>query len=113
VNGFQWMACTALGVALVADLRRSRRSPSAVLRISRAVVWSTAIVAIAKPALVTRVANLLGIGRGADIVLYVVALAFVALAFYFHAQQTRLRRELSALASHVALREATRGGRVD
>jgi small membrane protein len=114
VNGFQWIACTALGAALVRELvwRRSG-AHAASLRTARIMVLGMGIVAIANPTRVTRVANLLGIGRGADIVLYVLALAFAAAAFYFYAQQLRLRRQLTALASHIALREATRGGRTE
>ena len=110
MNGFQWIACTALGAALVRDFwPRRRRSMSWSLRVSRILSWALAIAAISRPDVVTWLANLLGIGRGADIVLYVVTLAFLAVAFYLYAQQLRLRRELSVLASHIALREATRG----
>jgi hypothetical protein len=111
MNGFQWIACTLLGVALVRELLPRRvGSASVALRGVRILVWCAAIVAIVDPLGVTRVANVLGIGRGADIVLYVFVLAFVAVTFYFYAQQLRLRRELSALASHIALMEAARGG---
>ena len=111
MNGFQWLTCTLLGIALIRDLlpRRSRTSPPT-LRIARIAVWIAAIAAIIDPLGVTRLANLLGIGRGADIVLYAFVLAFVAATFYFYAQQLRLRREVSTLASHIALMEAARGG---
>ncbi len=100
-----------LGAALVRDLLPRRAgSLSARLRTVRLLVWVTAIVAIVDPTAVTRLANLLGIGRGADIVLYILTLAFVAVAFFFYAQQLRLRRELSALNSQIAMMEATRGG---
>lgn len=110
MNGFQWIACALAGAAIVRDLVSRPGSASRPFRAARIAVWSVAVAAVVNPSQVTRVANLLGIGRGADIVLYVIALAFVAAAFYFYAQQLRLRRELSALASHIALREATRGG---
>jgi small membrane protein len=110
VNGFQWLTCTLLGAALRRDLlpRRGRTSPATV-RIARMLVWIAAMAAIVDPLGITRLANLLGIGRGADIVLYAFVLAFVMVTFYFYAQQLRLRREVSALASHIALMEATRG----
>ena len=109
MNGFQWLTCTLLGAALIRDLVPRRRSSPATLRIARILVWIAAIAAIVDPLGVTRFANLLGIGRGADIVLYGFVLAFVVVTFYFYAQQLRLRRELSALASHIALMEAARG----
>ena len=111
MNGFQWIALTALGAAIVSELVPRRRTPlSTRLRALRVVIFAAAAAAIARPDDVTRVAHLLGIGRGADIVLYVLALAFVALSFYFYAQHLRLRRDLSTLASHMALKEARRGG---
>ena len=110
MNAFQWIALTALAAAIVREFAARRRTLSTRLRTLRVAVFAAAAAAIARPYEVTRVAQLFGIGRGADIVLYVLALAFVGLSFYFYAQQVRLRRDLSALASHIALREATRGG---
>lgn len=110
MNAFQWVTCTTLAVVLVRDLLSlRRRSIDWKIRAVRLFVWSAAILAIADPTLVQRFANLLGIGRGADIVLYAVALAFVAVTFYFYTQQLRLQREISTLASHIARQEARRG----
>ena len=115
MNAFQTIALTALGAAILAEFLPGRRRVglSTPLRALRVAIYAVAAVAIARPDDVTRLAHLVGIGRGADIVLYVLALAFVALAFYFYAQQLRLRRDLSALASHIALKEAKRGGHGD
>ena len=114
MNAFQWITGSILGLAIVRDLVLAWRSPSTRgLRGARIALWLTAVAAIANPADVTRIANLLGIGRGADIVLYLLALAFVAVTFYFYAQQLRLRRDLSALASHIAIRDASFGGRAE
>ncbi|HEV3141739.1 MAG TPA: DUF2304 domain-containing protein [Vicinamibacterales bacterium] len=114
MNGFQWIALTALAAAIVSEVvPRRHRALSTPLRALRIAVLALAAAAIARPDDVTRVAQLLGIGRGADIVLYVLALAFVALSFYFYAQHLRLRRDLTALASHIALKEAKRGGHGD
>jgi hypothetical protein len=113
VNGFQWIALTALAAAIASEfVPRRHRTLSLRIRIRalRVAIFAAAAVAIARPDDVTRVAHLFGIGRGADIVLYVLALAFVALAFYFYAQQLRLRRDVSALASQIALKDARRGG---
>ena len=111
MNRFQWIALTALLAAIAAEfVPRRHRTLSLRIRSLRAAIFAAAAVAIARPDDVTRVAHLFGIGRGADIVLYVFALAFVALAFYFYAQQLRLRRDVSALASQIALKDARRGG---
>ncbi len=67
-------------------------------------------MAIAQPLLITRLANAIGIGRGADVVLYLFVLAFLGTVFFFYSQQVRLQRDLTTLASHLALREPRRGG---
>jgi hypothetical protein len=68
------------------------------------------MLAVLNPTQVTRLANLLGIGRGADIILYTVTLAFLSGAFFFYAQHLRLERKLSRLAGYIALQGAERGG---
>jgi hypothetical protein len=109
MNTFQWIACTVLGAAMVYDLVPRRAAVALTVRVSRSLVWLAAIVAIVNPLRVTDFANLLGIGRGADIVLYVMALAFIAVTLFFYAQQLRIRRDLSKLAGHIAVSEAERG----
>ena len=110
MNGFQWIAETAIAAAVASEFVPRRHTLSLRVRALRVVILAAAAAAIARPDDVTRVAHVFGIGRGADIVLYVLALAFVALSFYFYTQQLRLRRDLSALASQMALKEAKRGG---
>lgn len=64
------------------------------------------IVAVLAPDAVTRVANLVGVGRGTDLVLYVLAVAFV---FNTIAQAQHFRRlddRLTALTRAVALSSA-------
>jgi small membrane protein len=110
VNGFQWIALTAIAAAIVWEFVPRRHTLSLRVRALRLAILAAAAGAIARPDDITRIAHAVGIGRGADIILYVLALAFVALAFYFYTQQLRLRRDLSALASQMALKEAKRGG---
>jgi hypothetical protein len=110
MNIFQWIACGTLSAAIVRNFLPIRRPFSWKFRFIRSMVWFAAIVAVVNPTQVTRLANLLGIGRGADIILYGLTLAFLAVSFFFYAQQIRLRRELSKLAGHLALTNASRGG---
>ena len=110
MNGFQWVALTAIAGTIAWEFVPRRQTLSMRTRSLRVAILAAAAVAIARPDDVTRLAHVFGIGRGADIVLYVLALAFVALSFYFYTQQLRLRRDLSALASQMALKEAKRGG---
>ena len=114
---FQWIACSLLLLATVRELLRLRRGTLTRLAwLVRSVVWVAALCAIADPLLVTRMANAIGIGRGADVVLYVFVLAFLATGFFLYSRQVRLEREIHALARHFAITEAQhgpRGGRVE
>ena len=110
MNTFQWIACGTLALAILRDCLPRRTPLSWKFRLNRSIIWLAAAVAVANPTEVTRFANLLGIGRGADIILYMVTLAFLSVSFFFYAQQLRLRRELSKLAGHIAIANAERGG---
>jgi hypothetical protein len=110
MNLFQWVTLSALGLLLLWELARLARGPvSRGAWLLRVVTWASAAAAIADPDLVQRVAVSLGIGRGADIVLYCYVLAAPALAFYFYARYVRLQRQLTEVVRHIALQEARRG----
>src|SRR5260370_7189974 len=111
MNAFQWIACSGLALALARDLWRLRGGALWPLPwLVRGTVLLAALVAIAQPLLITRLANAIGIGRGADVVLYLFVLAFLGTVFFFYSQQVRLHRDLTTLASHLALPEPRRGG---
>jgi hypothetical protein len=64
------------------------------------------VIAVLSPALVNRVANLVGVGRGTDLVLYIVSVGF---GFYVVNQYLRgqdARAELHRLARRIAVVEA-------
>lgn len=66
----------------------------------------TVVIAVLSPALVSEVAQVVGVGRGTDLVLYVLAMAFgfYVVSQYLAAQ--RSRNELHRLARRIALVEA-------
>ncbi len=110
MNTFQWILSPLLGLAALAELIRLRRSWSHPFhRLLRMTVWLAAMAAIAEPTLVTRFANAIGIGRGADVVLYLFVLAFLAVSFSLYSNQMRLQRRISKLVTHISVREAQRG----
>lgn len=65
-----------------------------------------AIVAIAVPSLTSRVAHLLGVGRGADLLLYVLVVAFLASLLTTFRRNARLERQITRLAREIALENA-------
>lgn len=108
---FQYLALTLLGLLVVAEIialaRGWTRRGIGLLRLA---VWLLAGVAIADPNLVQHIASAVGIGRGADAVLYLFVLAFLVTAFYFYSRQVKLQRQVTELLRHIAIQEARRGG---
>jgi len=71
-----------------------------------AFVWLCTGVAIARPDLTTLVAQALGIRRGADLVLYCAVIVMLIGFFMVYARLRRLRRDLTLLTRHLAIRDA-------
>lgn len=110
MNAFQILGLTFLAIVglqsliAMAQVAGSRRA--ALLRLSVVIV---AAIAIAEPNSVQRVATAIGIGRGADVVLYSFSLAFLATTFYFYSRYIRLQQQVTELVRHAAISEARRG----
>jgi hypothetical protein len=64
------------------------------------------VIAIAFPNLTNDLANMVGIGRGADLLLYGLTLAFIAFAINSYLQQQNERDATYRLARRVALLDA-------
>lgn len=69
-------------------------------------VWLCTGIAIARPDLTVLVAGALGIGRGADLVLYCAVIVMLIGFFMVYARLRRLRRDLTLLSRHLAIRDA-------
>jgi hypothetical protein len=104
MSGFQIVSLAALSVLFIMSISAIVRG-----RIARrvgilwAAVWAASGVAIAWPALTTRVAWAVGIRRGADLVLYCFVV-FVLIGFFV--TYTRLRRldaNITLLVRHLTL----------
>lgn len=110
MSAFQILALAVIAGMLVRDfVTWSRAHTSIRVRVIRCLIWAVAAIAIAVPGLVQSVAEMLGIGRGADVVLYLSVLGFVWVTFFLYARCLRLERDLTTLTRHLAIREATRG----
>lgn len=70
-----------------------------------AFLWGTAALAIALPNIANRVAHLFGIGRGADLVLYVLCFSSILTVRYFYHKQ----RSLEVVLTELVRREAVCG----
>ncbi len=69
-------------------------------------LWAAAGVAIVWPKVTKIVANALGIGRGADLLLYCTFVAMMVGFLMVYARLRRLRRELTLLVRHLAITNA-------
>jgi len=69
-------------------------------------VWLVAGVAILWPAVTSRIAAALGIGRGADLVFYSAVVVMMLGFWMVYIRMRRLRREITLLVRHLAILEA-------
>lgn len=110
MNAFQILGLTFLAFvglqSLIMFMQVAGSRRAALLRLSVVIV---AAIAIAEPNSVQRVATAIGIGRGADVVLYSFSLAFLATTFYFYSRYIRLQQQVTELVRHAAITEARRG----
>lgn len=72
-------------------------------------VWALALVAIFYPEETTRLARVLGIGRGVDIVIYASIAVLFYLVFRLHVYVENLRTEISRLIREVSLGNLKKG----
>lgn len=108
MNWFQILVLpfVALLFAVSAYRLASGRSRRRGLAATGVVIWLVAGLAILRPDLTTLVANRIGIGRGADLLLYVLVLAVVYLASYFYNRLARAEANLSRVVQHLAIDDA-------
>lgn len=108
---FQILTLVLLGALLIVQLARWLRHPTKWRQHTLwSLIWAGAALAIARPELIQEFASFVGIGRGADVVLYVMVLAFLCSSLYFYSRQADLRQQLTHVVRHLAIRDAQRGG---
>lgn len=104
MNLFQIIAISLLVLILVAErtrvvrYRHPLRGP-----LFRSTIWLAAIGFILFPDTLTYIARFLGIGVGANLLLYLLTFAFLAVSFLLYARIVQLRRQLTLLVRHLAL----------
>jgi small membrane protein len=91
----------ALLMNSVYSLRRGTR----LSRILGAAVWLAALVTVLRPETTMSLAKVLGIGRGADLILYVFVVSSLATAFYFYNRVVKLESALTVIVRHLAIKD--------
>jgi transaldolase len=107
MTAFQWITISLLlavvvmtGIAIT-RARLTRRAGLAWLAL-----WFAALIAIAFPKLAIRAAHVLGIGRGADLVLYV-SILFTFIGFFLlYLRYRRVTEQLTSIVRHIAISDA-------
>lgn len=106
---FQLIGLLAVAVMALLTAAAMARSPSRrVPLLPWLGLWLLAALALAVPDATTRFARLLGIGRGADVVLYCAVLGGLLVAFRLSMAQRRVERELTVLVRELAIERARR-----
>lgn len=107
MNLFQWVFITFCGIQFLTSLSRFRRSRSNVALLFAA-GWATAIVLLLDPMLATDVAERIGIGRGADFVLYTLSFIFLWSHYQHYVRYRRLEEDLTELVRELAMERAVK-----
>lgn len=72
-------------------------------------LWLAAGITIAQPDLTNTIARFFGIGRGADLVSYLIALSFLASVVYFYHKYRKLNSDVTEIIRSLAIQDATKG----
>ncbi len=111
---FQLVALPLLALfVLVTAVAKARRRLTPRVGTARLVLWLAAAGAIAYPHVLVRVAHALGIGRGADLVLYLSILFTFAAFFVTYLRFRRVDEQLTKIVRHLAIRDAQPGSEDD
>ncbi|MEM9365523.1 MAG: DUF2304 domain-containing protein [Planctomycetota bacterium] len=108
MNLFQWLTTPVLSGLVALELRAYIKNRQAV-HLFRLTIWMVGIGLILLPGVASIIADLLGIGRGTDLVLYAFMLFTTGGLFYLYGRNLLLQRDVVELARRDAFRGATRG----
>lgn len=73
------------------------------------IIWIVALLAIFYPETTTKMARVLGIGRGVDVIVYASIAILFYLVFRLHVYLENIRTEISRLVREVSLHEVKKG----
>ena len=95
-----------MAAALVITWRRVRQR---IIHVREAIAWSfvwiVASIIVLLPDITTRIANLFGVGRGVDVVIYASVAILFLLIFRLFLQHEKLERTISDLVRETALKD--------
>ena len=77
-------------------------------RVIAVVLFTGAVAAIMFPGFTTFVANIVGVGRGADLLVYILAVTMAFAVILLSTRILKLEATITALVRHVAIEEASK-----
>ncbi len=102
-----FLIAATLGLVVVLLQRRGTARTRAWKRLIMVALAAAAVVSILYPGLTTRVANFVGVGRGTDLLLYLLVAVFLYVVVGFYLKFRDVERQLTVLARRLAIDEAT------
>jgi small membrane protein len=100
------LIATTLGVLILLLQRRAAARTRAWKKLIMLALAAVAVTSILYPQLTTKVANLVGVGRGTDLVLYLLVAVFLYVTVGFYLRFRDLERQLTVIARRLAIDEA-------
>ena len=95
-------------MVLATAIQIGRRRLAARFGVAWIALWIAAAAGIADPDVLVRIAHFLGIGRGADLVLYLSILFMFAAFFVVYLRFRRIDEQMTKIVRHLAIRDAER-----
>jgi small membrane protein len=101
-----FLIAATLGLVVLLLQRRAAARTRAWKRLILVALAAAAVVSILNPDLTTRVANFVGVGRGTDLLLYLLVAVFLYVVVGFYLKFRDVERQLTVLARRLAIDEA-------
>lgn len=98
------VAVAAIAVLLTRSTAGARHQ--AIRRLGLVLFVLGAVASVIFPQVLTRVANAVGVGRGADLLLYALVIAFLSYISTSHRRMNRMSRQITLLTRELTLAEA-------
>ena len=94
------------GVAVALNRSTADARHQAIRRLLLVVFVAGAAASVLFPSILSRLANLIGVGRGADLLLYALVIAFLSFIATSFRRMSRMQGQLTALARELTLARA-------
>ena len=100
------LIAVTMGVLVLLLQRRAAARTRAWKKLIMLALAVAAVISILYPQLTTKVANLVGVGRGTDLLLYLLVAVFLYVTVGFYLRFRDLERQLTVMARRLAIDEA-------